>query len=486
MLLPRVPSQKLLRRVVERVKAVSNPRALTAFLKSSSTDRGRERYRRASITASTSLIARVLTIAISFVSVPLTVHYLGAERYGVWLTISSLLTWMAMTDFGLAGNALVNVLSEANGKDDRRVAQQYAASAFWALSAIGSALGIAFFLSFRFVPWRAIFRVSGAVSTAELNTTCALMLAFFAFNIPLSLLGSIYNAYQDGFVSNVWSIAINGLSLISLIVVSRIHGGLPQLILALSGTRALVLVANAYHAFFVRYRWLAPALSAVRWSCIKRLLTLGGKYMVTQLAGLGIYQSQPMIITQLLGPSYVVIFVIAQKIITLPMDLVFMATSPFISAFGEAKARRDWKWIKSAYLNSTKLSLLAGAPLTIAIALAAKPIIRIWAGSAAVPNAPLVLWLSVYTLVGISLMAAGQMMCGLERVEPLAVSIILCAIAVVGLSILFAPWWGLSGIAFAMAVSKLTAYWPIQVYEVRRIFRFEKPEPVVEQPEYAV
>jgi hypothetical protein len=29
-----------------------------------------------------------------FVSVPLTVHYLGAERYGVWLTISSLLLWV--------------------------------------------------------------------------------------------------------------------------------------------------------------------------------------------------------------------------------------------------------------------------------------------------------------------------------------------------------------------------------------------------------
>ena len=50
---------------------------------------------------------------------PLTVHYLGAERYGVWLTISSLLTWMSMTDFGLAGNALVNVLAEASGKDDQ-------------------------------------------------------------------------------------------------------------------------------------------------------------------------------------------------------------------------------------------------------------------------------------------------------------------------------------------------------------------------------
>jgi hypothetical protein len=104
------------------IKMVLNPRSLGAFFLKKSTDRGRERYRRASITASTSFLSKALTILISFVSVPLTVHYLGTERYGIWLTMSSLLTWMAMTDFGLAGNALVNVISEADGMDDRKLA----------------------------------------------------------------------------------------------------------------------------------------------------------------------------------------------------------------------------------------------------------------------------------------------------------------------------------------------------------------------------
>jgi hypothetical protein len=68
-----------------------------------------------------------------------------------------------------------------------------------------------------------------------------------------------------------------------------------------------LLLANTYYAFRRRYPWLAPAPSAVRWTCIRRLLKLGGKYMIMQLAALGIYQSQAMIITQILGPSQVVI-----------------------------------------------------------------------------------------------------------------------------------------------------------------------------------
>jgi hypothetical protein len=85
---------------------------LGRVLTQSSSNRGFERYRRVGITASSSFVAKALNILISFLSVPLTIHYLGSERYGVWLTISSLLTWMALTDFGLSGNALVNVLAD--------------------------------------------------------------------------------------------------------------------------------------------------------------------------------------------------------------------------------------------------------------------------------------------------------------------------------------------------------------------------------------
>jgi O-antigen/teichoic acid export membrane protein len=402
--------------------------------------------------------------------VPLTVHYLGAERYGVWLTISSVITWMSMTDFGLAGNALINVLSEASGKEDRAEAQHYTASAFWALTGVSVLAGIICVSAFRFIPWRAVFQVSAATTTQELQMACGLTLLFFVMAFPLSILNSIYNAYQDGFLANIWGIAANALSLAALVFVSFTHGGLPQLVLALSGTRTLVSIANSFF-LFRRYHWLTPNPSAVRIDCVKRLFHLGSKYLVTQLASLGIYQSQPMIITQLLGPSKVVIFVVAYKIISLPMDLAYMATQPFISAFGEAKARKDWHWIAGAYRNSVKAACTIGLPMALVLGLCAKPLIKIWAGSVAIPSTSLVVWLSIYTVIGIVLMSAGQLLTGIERVNPLAVSIVLCAVGVIGSGILLAPKWGLTGIAFGMALSKLFTFWPIQLLEVRKFLR---------------
>src|ERR1039457_3902858 len=141
-------------------KTYLSPATLRRALTKSSSNRGLERYRRVGITASSSFIAKALNILISFLSIPLTNHYLGSERYGVWLTISSLLTWMALTDFGIAGNALINVIAEADGRDDRQAAREYAASAFWALVTVSAAIGMLLAFSFRWIPWRAIFRVS--------------------------------------------------------------------------------------------------------------------------------------------------------------------------------------------------------------------------------------------------------------------------------------------------------------------------------------
>jgi O-antigen/teichoic acid export membrane protein len=193
--------------------------------------------------------------------------------------------------------------------------------------------------------------------------------------------------------------------------------------------------------------------------------------MIMQLAALGIYQSQAMIITQMLGPSKVMIFVVAFKIMSLPVELTYMGTVPFISAFSEAKARNDWDWIKSAFKNTTIAAIVLGVPLAAALALFAKPLILIWAGSSAVPNPYLILWLFFYTAIGISQVMAQQLLCGIERIEPVLLSIVSCASGCVVLGMLFVRWWGLSGIAFAMAASVLTTLWPIQFYEVRRVFR---------------
>ena len=65
--------------------------------------RAQERHRRIALTALASAAARGIGVATSLISVPLTLHYLGVERYGLWMTISSVIAMLGFADLGLAG-----------------------------------------------------------------------------------------------------------------------------------------------------------------------------------------------------------------------------------------------------------------------------------------------------------------------------------------------------------------------------------------------
>jgi len=212
----------------------------------SSANRGFERYRRAA-SRRPLRYRKALNILISFLSVPLTIHYLGSERYGVWLTISSLLTWMALTDLACREMRWSTCWQRAVATIDMETARQYVSSAFWVLTCISLVSGAAAIISFHWISWRTVFQVSAATSTHELNVACAMTLAIFILGFPLSLEYAIYGAYQDGYMANVWSIATNALALLALVIVSRFHGGLPQLVFAMAGTRTLVALANGVY-----------------------------------------------------------------------------------------------------------------------------------------------------------------------------------------------------------------------------------------------
>ena len=48
-----------------------------------------------------SFFNKIIAIVISFALVPITVNYLDQEQYGIWLTITSIVSWISFFDLGL-------------------------------------------------------------------------------------------------------------------------------------------------------------------------------------------------------------------------------------------------------------------------------------------------------------------------------------------------------------------------------------------------
>src|SRR4051812_33299361 len=88
---------------------------LRSFDTDTAEGRSAERYRRIAWSAVLSAGARGVGILVSFITVPLVIGYLGDERYGMWLTISSLFLVLGPLDLGI-GRGLLQVVSEASGR----------------------------------------------------------------------------------------------------------------------------------------------------------------------------------------------------------------------------------------------------------------------------------------------------------------------------------------------------------------------------------
>ena len=84
------------------------------------------------------LTIRGCSIVTSFVSLPLTLHYINPTRYGIWLTLSSVIGWFSFFDIGF-GNGLRNRFAESVAKGQHELARIYVSTTYAMLSIIVAA-----------------------------------------------------------------------------------------------------------------------------------------------------------------------------------------------------------------------------------------------------------------------------------------------------------------------------------------------------------
>ena len=95
----------------------------------------------------------------SFLLVPLTLSYLDAENYGIWLTLSSFIAWFSFFDIGL-GNGLRNKFTEAKANGDMTLARAYVSSAYFTIGGVCLLLMLVFFGLNFFIDWTTVFNTN--------------------------------------------------------------------------------------------------------------------------------------------------------------------------------------------------------------------------------------------------------------------------------------------------------------------------------------
>jgi O-antigen/teichoic acid export membrane protein len=430
----------------------------------------KSRTRRALRTTLSALAGRGLGMLLSLISVPLTIGYLDKERYGLWITISSVIAWLGIADLGL-GNGLSNIVTTSRAKGDHEAARRAISTTFMLLSGIALMLAVAFAASFSFVPWARVFAASARVDRRELEVTVALCLAVFALGFPLGVVDRVLGACQEGYIANYWSIGSAAISTAGLILAVRFGSGLPTLVLVLSIVPLAVRIASTLWVFTRLHPELRPKASAYRKDLARSLLATGASFLVVQLAVVAMWQNDNMVIAQLFGSEAVGPYSVAFRLPTLATGLVNMWVSPLWPAYADAAARGDYPWVRALLRRSTRLALAGATVAAIGMMILGPWVIQVWTRKAEmVPSRGLLAPMAVYTVLITFCQVNAMALNGLGRMRGQMIYGTTAAIVNVGLSILLGRAMGIAGVCWATCIAASLAA-VIQPFELRAVLR---------------
>ena len=172
--------------------------------------------------------ARLLSSAITLLSLPLAVRYLGAERYGVWATVTTTAVWINLLDLGIA-NTLTNQVSRAYALGDKEDAARHLTNALALSSGMAALGGFAAVWLIPRIDWTRLLNVNTNVSAAEIAHTIAVAVAIMLLGLPCNLVSKVLAGYQELHRSNYAICAGAVASLCGLALGVALHVSMPVL-----------------------------------------------------------------------------------------------------------------------------------------------------------------------------------------------------------------------------------------------------------------
>lgn len=356
-----------------------------------------DRYKKIILSGFSTAIVKLITVGLNLITVPLTLSYLGNLRYGIWLSISSVLTLLSFADLGL-GNGLLNAVTKADANKDLVQLKKAISSAFFLLMAIALFLVALFILIHNIVDWEVVFNVKSGISTSELNNTIAVIILMIIFNIPLGIVQRIHEGFQEGFKFQFWLLLGSIISFLLLIVSIHYRLGLPFLVLAFSSGPLIATIFNAYYLFFVKQKHLRPRLKYFELSFGAKLIKSGLAFLVLGIFTLIGNSSDDIVIAHVLGNAEIAHYEIVKKMYLISMMTQFLI-QPMWPAFGDAIEKGDYIWASKTLWNGLKLSILFGGLISLPIVFFGGNIINYWLSINFQPSIGLTLGFFVFVFI---------------------------------------------------------------------------------------
>ena len=433
-------------------------------------ERIRKRERSIFAFFSTSVASRAIGIGCQLLQVPIALHHLGNEAFGLWVTLFSLGFVLAFSDFGV-GLGVQNRIADAVGKSDFENAKKIFNTGMIFLLGVTLVLISLSSAVAAMVDFPTLLQITDPLVRQETGTTVFTVAILWCLNIPLGIGQRIAYASQLGWAHNVSQSISQVLFLVCVVIGASF--GLPLTSFCLLTFASSVVVNALFFVFLMRrLSWLTFSSSHFQTSLLLELAHVGIFFLLQQIATIVLFTAPPIILSATLGAAEVTPFNLTQRVLNLFMVLANAILIPIWPAYTEAKARNDWAWIRRTLWRSLGIVLIVTIIPMIAVGPFVPAIIDWWTqGKAALPSLGLVWLMIAWNALTVLQQPFGYFLSGISEIRlPTLLAILSTILSLFAITMLI-PSYGVDAIPVGLIVGFIPFIFVGSVWQSLSIIR---------------
>lgn len=308
--------------------------------------------------SSISVISKLLISLINFLAVPILINIMGVHEYGIWVTVTSVLVWLQLSDLGIA-NSLKNKVTERLSNKDKIGATEYFAGAIILFSIICLVLLIVVYIFVK------CLNLDGSVEKLVF-----LLYVPYIFSLPFSLGSSVLaGARQVGIQAFLSIISPFTWILCILLLQDSVYKNSDFAVLWISSLLLGNLITFIYACKFLEVGKILENLDV----CLSKALSLLNaslKFFALQVTAIMLFSMGNYLNYIYLGAIEAARYDTINKIFSLGITLFGMITSTFWPEFSYCFSTKQYENARMLYQKLIRISVLV-----IILALSGLPLV---------------------------------------------------------------------------------------------------------------
>jgi O-antigen/teichoic acid export membrane protein len=421
-------------------------------------------------------ILRGGNILIQLLLIPISIQYVSSDYYGFWLTISSMVLWLNIMDFGLS-NGLRNKLSVAKVNNDLRLGKAFVSTTYFFLGIIAIVGIIVLGIGSRFINWSKILSVPPALSQSSLFYLLLIVISAFFITFFLKPISAISYSFHKPYIEPFLTFCAAVVNLCALLLLKYIDqtGNIIYLALVFCFTPIIVNAIVSFILFRGLFRDFKPSFSSINFKYVRPLMSLSSKFFIIQIAATIVLTTSNFIISNHYGNEAVTEYNITQRYFSVVLILHGMLLVPYWNLITEAYSTKKRDWLQ-ATMKKLLLISLGFVVLTILMILVSPYVFKLWLGKIVQIPFSLVILFGIYMIAFIYSSVFITFINGTGKVKlPMITAIFTCVFYIPFILLLIDVFnIGMAGIVIASTIWVLVLM-PFRIIQYKRLIDFDKP-----------